>query len=169
VWILAFFRSFRQLLAGCCFFSFCDKIFSPGWGCQPHAQPPVILQDQCFLSGLSPLAGWSQFGSIRNSLFALAWISRKNAKESQRGHASDLVGTNGITRDLIVHIHQQDVYPRCHILPLWPPFNAVTKMGKHEQAQVSHYGFTSCTKCREHPVNYSVCVCQFMMLVYLLI
>jgi hypothetical protein len=38
-------------------------------------------------------------------------------------HASDLVGINGITRDLIVHIHQQDVYSRGHILPLWPPLN----------------------------------------------
>jgi hypothetical protein len=37
----------------------------------------------------------------------------------------------------------------------WPHFNAVTKM-KHEQAQVSHYGFTSYAKCKEHSVNYSV-------------
>jgi hypothetical protein len=28
----------------------------PGWGCQPHAQPPAILEGRCFLSGLSPLA-----------------------------------------------------------------------------------------------------------------
>jgi hypothetical protein len=36
-------------------------------------------------------------------------------------HASDLVGINGITRVLVVHIHQQDVHPRGHILPLWTP------------------------------------------------
>jgi hypothetical protein len=24
--------------------------FSLGWGCLPHAQPPAILEDQCFLS-----------------------------------------------------------------------------------------------------------------------
>jgi hypothetical protein len=28
----------------------------PGWGCQPHAQPPAILEGRCFLSGLSLLA-----------------------------------------------------------------------------------------------------------------
>jgi hypothetical protein len=28
----------------------------PGRGCQPHAQPPAILEGRCFLSGLSPLA-----------------------------------------------------------------------------------------------------------------
>jgi hypothetical protein len=33
-------------------------------------------------------------------------------------HASDLVGIDGITRVLIVHIPQQDVCPRGHILPL---------------------------------------------------
>jgi hypothetical protein len=36
-------------------------------------------------------------------------------------HASDLVGIYGITGVLIVHIPQQDVCPRGHILPLWPP------------------------------------------------
>jgi hypothetical protein len=36
-------------------------------------------------------------------------------------HASDLVGIDGITRVLIVHIPQQDVCPRGHILPLWRP------------------------------------------------
>jgi hypothetical protein len=36
-------------------------------------------------------------------------------------HASDLVGIDGITRVLIVHIPQQDVCPRGHILPLGPP------------------------------------------------
>jgi hypothetical protein len=36
-------------------------------------------------------------------------------------HASDLVGIDGITRVLIVHIPQQDVCPRGHILPLRPP------------------------------------------------
>jgi hypothetical protein len=25
----------------------------PVWGCQPHAQPPAILEGRCFLSGLS--------------------------------------------------------------------------------------------------------------------
>jgi hypothetical protein len=28
----------------------------PGWGYQPHTQPPAILEGRCFLSGLSPLA-----------------------------------------------------------------------------------------------------------------
>jgi hypothetical protein len=28
----------------------------PGWGCQPHAQHPAILEGRCFLSGKSPLA-----------------------------------------------------------------------------------------------------------------
>jgi hypothetical protein len=51
---------------------FVTFFFFPGWGCQPHAQPPAILEDQCFLSGLSPLGGWFQFESVRNSLFALA-------------------------------------------------------------------------------------------------
>jgi hypothetical protein len=88
VWTLAFFRSFRQSSARCCVFSFRDNFFFPGWGLQPHAQPPAILDDQCFLSGLSLLVGWSQFGSVRNTLFALASLSRKNlAQESQRGRA----------------------------------------------------------------------------------
>jgi hypothetical protein len=65
------------------------------WGCQPHAQPPAILEDQCFLLGLSPLAGWSQFESVRNSLFTLAWLSRKNvAQESRRGRACIGLGRN---------------------------------------------------------------------------
>ena len=32
-----------------------------GWSCQPHAQPPAVLKDRCFLLGLSPLADQSQF------------------------------------------------------------------------------------------------------------
>jgi hypothetical protein len=32
-------------------------------------------------------------------------------------HASDLVGIDGITRVLIVHIPEQNVCPRGHILP----------------------------------------------------
>jgi hypothetical protein len=39
---------------------FRDKPF-PGWSCQPHAQPPAILEGRCFLSGLSPLADYFQF------------------------------------------------------------------------------------------------------------
>jgi hypothetical protein len=35
--------------------------YFPGWGCQPHAQPPAILDCRCFLSGPSPLADLSQF------------------------------------------------------------------------------------------------------------
>jgi hypothetical protein len=72
---------------------------------------------------LSPLAGWSQFESVRNSLFALAWLSRKNVARGHDVdlHASDLVGIDGITRVLIVHIPQQDVCPRGHTLPLWLP------------------------------------------------
>ena len=31
-------------------------IFFIGWGCQPHAQPPAVLEGRCFLLGLSPLA-----------------------------------------------------------------------------------------------------------------
>jgi hypothetical protein len=30
--------------------------YFPGWGYQPHVQPPDILQGRCFLSGLSLLA-----------------------------------------------------------------------------------------------------------------
>jgi hypothetical protein len=33
-----------------------EQLNFPRWGCQPHAQPPAILEDRCFLSGLSPLA-----------------------------------------------------------------------------------------------------------------
>jgi hypothetical protein len=32
-----------------------------GWGCQPYAQLPTILEDRCFLSVFSPLADQSQF------------------------------------------------------------------------------------------------------------
>jgi hypothetical protein len=42
-------------VSGYCFFRFCDKSF-PGWGCQPHAQPPATLEGRCSLLGLSPLA-----------------------------------------------------------------------------------------------------------------
>jgi hypothetical protein len=41
-------------VSGYCF-RFCDKSF-PGWGCQPHAQPPATLEGWYSLSGLSPLA-----------------------------------------------------------------------------------------------------------------
>jgi hypothetical protein len=47
-------------VSGYCFFRFRDKPF-PEWGCQPHAQPPAILEGRCFLSGLFPLADYSQF------------------------------------------------------------------------------------------------------------
>jgi hypothetical protein len=55
---------------------------------------PAILENQCFLSGLSRQSvGRSQFESVRNSLFALAWLSRKNvAQESRRGHACIRLG-----------------------------------------------------------------------------
>jgi hypothetical protein len=46
--------------------------FSFRMGFHPHAQPLAILEDQYFLSGLSLLAGWSQFESVRNSVFARA-------------------------------------------------------------------------------------------------
>jgi hypothetical protein len=56
---------------------------------------PQLFWRKCFLSGLSPLAGWSQFESVRNSLFALAWLSCKNvAQESRRGHACIGLGRN---------------------------------------------------------------------------
>jgi hypothetical protein len=77
------------------FRGFCNNDCFTGWGCKPHAQPPAILEDQCFLLGLSPLAGWSQFESVRNSLFALAWLSRKNvSQESLRGRACIGLGRN---------------------------------------------------------------------------
>jgi hypothetical protein len=38
-------------------------------------------------------------------------------------HATDLVGTNGITRVLSVYTCQQGVYPRGHVLPLVLPLN----------------------------------------------
>jgi hypothetical protein len=60
VWTLAFFRSFRQSNRPAVASSVFVTIFFPGWGYQPHAQPPAILEDRCFLSGLSPLAGWPQ-------------------------------------------------------------------------------------------------------------
>jgi hypothetical protein len=37
-------------VSGYCFFRFRDKSF-PRWRCQPHVQPPAILEGQCFLSG----------------------------------------------------------------------------------------------------------------------
>jgi hypothetical protein len=77
------------------FWGFRNNDCFTGWGCQPHAQPPAILEDQRFLSGLSSLAGWSQFESVRNSLFALAWLSLKNvAQESRRGRACIGLGRN---------------------------------------------------------------------------
>jgi hypothetical protein len=38
-----------------------EQLIFLGWGCQPYAQPPAILEDRCFLSGLSPQADQSQF------------------------------------------------------------------------------------------------------------
>jgi hypothetical protein len=55
-WVLASLRSFCQLKYPAIASSdFVTRVF-PGWGCQPHAQPPAILEGRCFLSGLSPLA-----------------------------------------------------------------------------------------------------------------
>jgi hypothetical protein len=39
---------------------FVTMFFYLGWGFQPYAQPPAILEDRCFLSGLSPLADQPQ-------------------------------------------------------------------------------------------------------------
>ena len=35
---------------------FMNNSIFPGWGCQPHAQPPAILEDRCFLSGVVSLS-----------------------------------------------------------------------------------------------------------------
>jgi hypothetical protein len=134
MWTLAFFRSFRQSPDGYFFFSFLDNIIFPGWGCEPHAQPPAILEDQCFLSGLSPLAGWSQFGRVRISLFALAWLSRKNvAQESRRGRAC-----TGLGRRKRYYPRLGSTHPLAgcapsgpHTTPLTPPGGGRSR-GTHE-------------------------------------
>jgi len=58
--------------------------------------PQLSWRTDDFLSGLSPLADQSQFWSVRNSLFALTWLSRINvAQEPWRGHACI-----GLSRDI---------------------------------------------------------------------
>jgi hypothetical protein len=93
VWTLTYFRSFSQSPAGCCFFSFHVTFFFPGWGCQPHAQTPATPEDQCFLSGLSPLAGRSQFGRSRTRFSPLHDLAVKTLPRSHDVdvQASDLV------------------------------------------------------------------------------
>jgi hypothetical protein len=55
-WALAFLRSFCQLSVRLLLLQISWQESFPGWGCQPNAQPPAILEGRCFLSGLSPLA-----------------------------------------------------------------------------------------------------------------
>jgi hypothetical protein len=60
----------------------------------PTPNPQLFWRTSVFCRGCLPLAGWSQFESVRNSLFALAWLSRKNvAQESRRRRACIGLGT----------------------------------------------------------------------------
>jgi hypothetical protein len=94
-WALAFLRSFCQLKYSAIASSdFVTRSF-PRWGCQPQAQTSAISEGRCFLSGLSPLADYSQFQSVRISRFGLSWLSRINvAQEPWCEHASNGFGRN---------------------------------------------------------------------------
>jgi hypothetical protein len=69
------------------------------WGCPPWLVGPNLKVS----------------GTRSSPLHDLKTLTRSHDVDV---HASDLVGIDGITRVLIVHISQQDVCPRGHILPL---------------------------------------------------
>jgi hypothetical protein len=136
---------YRRLLWGCC-----NNDCFTGWGCQPHAQPPAILEDQCFLLGLSLLAGWSQFESVRNSLFNLAWLSRENvAQESWRGRACI-----GLGRNRWHYPSFDSTHPPARCVPLGPHTTRLTPISQKIVLSKSGMLLTQCilwyqdiTKC----------------------
>jgi hypothetical protein len=121
VWTLASFRSFLQLPAGCCFFRFRVKCFSLDGGCEPQrpipSNPGGPMSSVRFtsLSRFLPIfvLSGTRFSPLHDS--AVKCLPRSHDVDEQ---ASDFLGINGLTGYLIEHTHQQDVYPRGHILLL---------------------------------------------------
>jgi hypothetical protein len=85
---------------------------------------PNVFCQGClpYLVGPNLKASGTRFSPLRD--LAVKTLPRSHDVDV---HASDLVGIDCITRVLIVHIPQQDVCPRGHILPLWPPFPSLCR------------------------------------------
>jgi hypothetical protein len=105
--------------------------FFPWWSCRAQAQPLAILEGQCLLSWLSPLVGWSKFGSLRISLFALAWLSRNRRCPGVTTWCACI----GLGRHKLHYPTFGRTHPPATYAPLGPYTTPLTPMNVHYRLQ----------------------------------